>query len=115
MHAGPNTLREHIDAVTNTMRDHRDAMIEALERELPDARTYRAGGGYFLWVELPPHVCAEALARRAIGHGVEVTPGRLCFPEDDPGHFLRLSFSLADPDDIKEGIRRLGAAYREIS
>lgn len=110
-----NKLQEHIDAVTNSMRQHRDIMIGALEKHLPDAKVRRTSGGYFLWVELPPHVCGDALADRAIKHGVEVTSGRLCFPEEDPGKFLRLSFSLSDPAQIEEGIDRLGAAYRELT
>lgn len=110
-----NKLQAHIDTVTNAMRDHRDAMTEALAEHLPDAKVRRTNGGYFLWVELPCHVSGEALTRRAIEHGVEVTSGRLCFPEDDPGNFLRLSFSLADTDQIREGIARLGNAYRELA
>lgn len=110
-----NKLQEHIDVVTDTMRRHRDQMIAALAKEMPAAKVRRANGGYFLWVELPAHVSGDAVAQCAIGHGVEVTSGRLCFPDEDPGHYLRLSFSLADPAQISEGIARLGAAYREIA
>lgn len=110
-----NKLQSHIDTVTNAMRDHRDTMVAALKEHLPNANVRRTNGGYFLWVELPREMSGEALAARAIDHGVEVTSGRLCFPEDNPGNFLRLSFSLADPEQIKEGIARLGKAYRELA
>ena len=110
-----NKLQQHIDEVTDAMRSHRDVMVAAIGKYLPDAMVRRTEGGYFLWLELPQNISGEELSRRAIAHGVEVTPGRLCFPEEDPGHFLRLSFSLADPEQIKEGIARLGEAYREMT
>ncbi|MEM9027558.1 MAG: PLP-dependent aminotransferase family protein [Pseudomonadota bacterium] len=109
-----NKLRAHIDTVTRHMHAHRDAMIAALRAELPDAKVRTPEGGYFLWAELPAHVSSDAVVQRAIAHGVEVGSGRLCFPEEDPGHFLRFSYSLADVDQIHDGIRRLGAAYREV-
>ena len=110
-----NKLHEHIDVVRERMRIHRDAMIEALAEFLPDATVRRPEGGYFLWAELPAGVSGDALAARAVEHGVEVGTGRLCFPEEDPGNFLRFSYSFVEPDTIREGIRRLGAAYRDMA
>jgi len=46
---------------------------------------------------------------------VEVSSGRVCFPDDDPGHFQRLANSFVGPDQIRAGIRQLGTTYREIS
>jgi len=57
----------------------------------------------------------DALAERALAHNVEVSAGRVCFPDADPGNFLRLAYSFVGPDEIAEGIRRLGAAFREIA
>lgn len=105
-------LVEHIDLVTTHMRAHRDAMVEALAEHLPQARVRRPNGGYFLWAELPEGVSADAIAARAVEHGVEIGSGRLCFPNEDPGHFLRFSYSLVPPDTLRDGIRRLGEAYR---
>jgi len=108
-------LIEHIGVVRDRMRLHRDAMIEALAEHLPDAKVRRPEGGYFLWAELPEGVSGDALAAKAVEHGVEVGSGRLCFPEDDPGNFLRFSYSLVEPDTIREGARRLGSAYRDMA
>jgi len=109
-----NKMRRHIDELSQQMRLHRDAMIGALADELPDAQVCRPEGGYFLWVELPDGVSAEAVAARAVTHGVEVTPGRACFPDADPGNYLRLAYSFVGTDDIRKGIRRLGMAHREV-
>jgi len=109
-----NKLTEHINLVTEHMRVHRDAMIDALAEFLPDAKVRRPEGGYFLWAELPEGVSGEALTAKAVEHGVEVGSGRLCFPNEDPGNFLRFSYSYVDPETIREGIRRLGAAYHDM-
>ena len=109
-----NKMRRHIDELSQQMRLHRDAMIGALADELPDAQVRRPEGGYFLWVELPKGVSAEAVAARAVIHGVEVTLGRACFPDVDPGNYLRLAYSFVGTDDIRKGIGRLGMAYREV-
>lgn len=109
-----NKMRRHIDELSQQMRLHRDAMIGALADELPDAQVCRPEGGYFLWVELPDGVSAEVVAARAVIHGVEVTPGRACFPDVDPGNYLRLAYSFVGTDDIRKGIGRLGMAYREV-
>lgn len=110
-----NKMQEHIDLVTNEMRLHRDAIVEALAEHLPDARIRRPEGGYFLWAELPEGVSGDEVAAKAVEHGVEIGTGRICFPEEDPGNFLRFSYSYVDPDQLREGIRRLGAAYREVT
>ena len=107
-----NKLAEHIDMVTESMRDHRDAMVEALAEHLPEAEVRKPNGGYFLWARLPEGQSGDALAAKAVEFGVEVGSGRLCFPNEDPGNFIRFAYSYVDPDTIREGIKRLGQAYR---
>jgi 2-aminoadipate transaminase len=109
-----NKMREHIAVVSDRMRVHRDAMVDALAEHLPEATVRAPQGGYFLWVELPEDVSGDTVAARAIDHGVEVSSGRVCFPNEDPGHHLRLAYSFVGPDAIRDGIKRLGAAYREV-
>lgn len=107
-----NRLSEHIDDLAQEMRKHRDAMVGALAESLSDARVRAPGGGYFLWLELPQHVSAEALAKRAVEYGVEASSGRLSFPGRDPGNFMRLAYSYPSIDQIQAGIRSLAAAYQ---
>ena len=109
-----NKLALHVDEVSGHMAAHRDVLVAALRREIPDAKIRSPEGGYFMWVELPEHVSAEAVAAKGIEHGVEVSPGRVCFPEADPGHFLRMAYSYNSPDVLEDGARRLGAAYRAV-
>ncbi len=93
-----NKLAEHIDLVTDHMREHRDAMVEALDEFLPEAKVDPPSGGYFLWAELPESNSGDYVASRAVEHGVEVGSGRLCFPNENPGNFLRFAYSLVPPE-----------------
>ena len=108
-----NKMRRHVDELATQMRLHRDTMIDSFAEHLPDARIRRPDGGYFLWAELPDGVDAERVVERGVEHGVETSTGRLCFPEDAPGNFLRLSYSFPPVEQIKDGVARLGAAYAE--
>jgi 2-aminoadipate transaminase len=85
-------------------------MLEALERELPDARWSKPQGGYFVWLELPEGGDAGALLEHATAAGVTFVPGA-----DFGGtpNTARLAFSFVSPDEIREGVRRLAALVRE--
>ena len=108
-----NEMARHVDELSAEMRRHRDAMVDAFREFLPEAEVRVPQGGYFLWAALPEGTDAEAVARVALSHGVEVSSGRLCFANDVPGHHLRLAYSFVDVEAIREGVRRLGAACRE--
>ena len=109
-----NKMGLHIAEVSQHMKAHRDAMIDALAKALPGAMVRKPEGGYFLWVELPEGMSGDALAARGVAHGVEVSPGRVCFPTAAAGNYLRLAYSFVGPDTIRDGIRRLGIAYKEL-
>ena len=106
-------MAKHIGDLSVEMRGHRDAMVDAFREFLPEARVRAPQGGYFLWAALPEGTDAEALAGLALTHGVEVSSGRLCFPNDVPGHHLRLAYSFVGVEAIGEGVRRLGDAWKE--
>jgi 2-aminoadipate transaminase len=100
----------NLERVSALLRVRRDAMLEALANELPDARWSRPQGGYFVWLELPEGADAGALLERATASGVTFVPG-----VDFGGapNTARLAFSFVSPDEIREGVRRLGALVRE--
>jgi 2-aminoadipate transaminase len=100
----------NLERVAMLLGARRDAMLEALARELPDARWSRPQGGYFIWLELPEGCDAGALLERATAAGVTFVPGT-----DFGGapNTARLAFSFVSPDEIKEGVRRLAALVRE--
>lgn len=96
-------------------RERRDAMLAALAKHLPDGfRWSRPEGGMFVWVEGPPGLDSRALLQRAVTrHKVAFVPGQAFFADGSGQATMRLSFSLASPAVIHEGVARLAAAIAD--
>jgi DNA-binding transcriptional MocR family regulator len=96
-------------------RERRDALMAALERHL--AGEYEAatpGGGHHVWVTLTRPVEERVLYAEAVRHGMSFTPGGAVTAERRQRTSLRLSFSLLEPAELEEGVRRLARALREV-
>jgi DNA-binding transcriptional MocR family regulator len=105
----------HIEASNPFYRERRDLLMELLEKHL--AGEYRAevpAGGHHVWMQLLRPVDERALYREAVRAGVTFTPGGTVTVERTPLTSLRLSFSLVDPPELDEGVRRLARAIREL-
>jgi DNA-binding transcriptional MocR family regulator len=103
-------LEANLERIRPLLASRRDAMLEALERELPEARWSRPDGGYFIWLELQEGTDSAALLERAGSAGVSFVPGT-----DFGGapNTARLAFSFVSPDEIREGVRRLATLVAE--
>jgi 2-aminoadipate transaminase len=102
-------LEAHIAEGRQLYKARRDAMLDALETTFQvETKWTRPGGGFFLWLDLPVEVSGHAVADAALAEGVSVFPGSIFYPNADGGsNGLRLSFSNATPERIREGIQRL--------
>ena len=109
---GPN-----LERVSGLLRDRRDAVLEALARELPEDATWtQPDGGYFVWVELPSGPPCDELLAEAEDAGVTFVKGTDFYPDGRDGErALRLAFSFVSPDEISDGVARLGALARAAS
>jgi 2-aminoadipate transaminase len=89
-------------------------MLEALEREMPeDASWTRPAGGYFVWLDLPSGPPSSDLLAEAEKAGVTFVKGTDFFPGGRGGErALRLAFSFVSPDEIADGVSRLGNLVR---
>ena len=86
-------------------------MLAAMEEHFPEGVTWtRPQGGMFLWVKLPEHVDASELMKAALKEKVAFVPGTPFYPNGGGKNAMRLNYSNAQPDKIKEGIKRLGRA-----
>jgi DNA-binding transcriptional MocR family regulator len=95
-------------------RGQRDALLAGLAAHLPDTASWsRPGGGYFVWVRLPPGLTADELLPVAAARGVAFLPGHRFFLDDTgaPGA-LRLAFSMHPPKTLETATARLGDAIR---
>jgi len=93
------------------------AMCDTLRAELGDGIEFtQPGGGLFVWARLTGArgqlKDAAELAKRAIDKGVAFVPGAPFYANNPDAATLRLSFATADVDKIKEGLGRLGQAFR---
>ncbi len=92
----------------------RERMLLAIKRHLPTgARVVPPQGGLFVWLRLPDGMSCEKLLPLACEEGVSFAPGSIFFPDGSDGEcYARLNFAVHPPEDIEEGIRRLGKAMR---
>jgi 2-aminoadipate transaminase len=110
-------LDEHVKLIRRVYRERRDAMLEALQAEFPSDVTWtHPQGGLFLWVTLPEGMDAQQLFAAAIQENVAFVPGDSFYApngaSDEGRRHMRLNFSAADPEKIREGVRRLGVAIK---
>jgi 2-aminoadipate transaminase len=104
----------NLERINGLLRARRDAMLEALAREFPDNASWtRPNGGYFVWVDLPSGPLTADLLVEAEAAGVTFVKGTDFFPGGKDGECaLRLAFSFVSPDEIAEGVERLGGLVR---
>jgi len=107
-------LDEHVRTIRQVYRQRRDAMLSALQEFFPPEVTWtHPAGGLFLWVTLPESMDCQALFEVALRENVAFVPGGCFYAGSDEGRrHMRLNFSCAQPEQIREGIRRLAVAVR---
>ncbi|MCX6393738.1 MAG: PLP-dependent aminotransferase family protein [Solirubrobacterales bacterium] len=105
---------EYMASLRRIYRDRRDVMLESLTSEMPEGTTWVSpAGGLFVWATLPDYIDTTDLLARALRENVAFVPGRAAWVNGDGGSSLRLNFSGADSDRIREGIRRIGMVVGE--
>ena len=104
-------IDEHVKLIRSIYKERRDAMLQALNDYFPPEVSWtKPHGGLFLWVTMPPGVDSAKLLDSALRQDVAFVPGDPFFPKGDEGSHMRLNFSNAKPEMIREGIRRLSIA-----
>ncbi len=104
----------HVEKIRACYREKRDRMLDALERYMPEGvRWTRPEGGLFLWVTLPEGVDTERMFPKALERKVAYVIGAPFFVDGTGRNTMRLSFAIATPEEIEEGIRRLAEVVKE--
>jgi GntR family transcriptional regulator / MocR family aminotransferase len=106
----------HLRRSCQIFRKRRDVMIASIQRYLPvDVRFDPPQGGLFIWLQLPRGIVSEDLLSLAWEEGVDFAPGNPFFPDGTQGSdWLRLNFVAQEPDQIEEGIKRLGKSVKRM-
>lgn len=104
-------LDAHIMDIVEKYREQRDVMLETMSRTFPQGVSWTVPeGGMFLWVTLPDGVDAAKLLPVAVEEEkVAFVPGSPFYADETGSNTMRLNFSNATPEIIREGIGKLGA------
>jgi len=108
-------LDKHVKLIRRIYRERRDVMLQALKDFFPPSVTWtHPQGGLFLWVTLPTGFDMQTLFKSALEQNVAFVPGDSFYANDgrEGCRHMRLNFSNAAPEQIREGIRRLAAAVK---
>jgi 2-aminoadipate transaminase len=109
-------LDKHVKLIRKVYSERRDVMLQALKEFFPPTVTWtHPKGGLFLWVTLPAGLDIEAVFQSGLEQNVAFVPGNSFYandPEEGSRH-MRLNFSNATPEQIREGIRRLSEAVKK--
>ncbi|MFE9838387.1 PLP-dependent aminotransferase family protein [Streptomyces sp. NPDC005551] len=106
-------LDAHVARVADAYRERRDAMLAGITDALPDGSTWtRPAGGMFLWARLPGSCDTTDLLRRVVEQDVAYVPGAPFHAGPPDRATLRLCFVTQTPEEIGEGLRRLGRGLR---
>jgi 2-aminoadipate transaminase len=107
-------MEEQILKVRSYYRQQRDLMLRNIETYFPeDIHFTRPKGGMFLWVTLPKEKNALPLLEEAVKRGVAFVPGEPFFAKGGGKNTLRLSYSVATPEQVEKGIKSLGELLNE--
>jgi 2-aminoadipate transaminase len=106
--------QQYVRSLIEIYRRRRDVMLDSLAEHFPrEAEWTHPEGGLFIWATLPDYIDTTDLLARALEEHVAFVPGRAAFVDGRGGSSMRLNFSGADEDEIREGIRRIGEVVRE--
>jgi DNA-binding transcriptional MocR family regulator len=99
------------------LRRRRDVALQATEDYFPKGTTwYIPQGGLYLWVELPSNgPTAPELFITGIQMDVAFAIGSMFYTGEGGSHAMRLNYGIHKPEDIREGFRRIGEAWKDLA
>ncbi len=106
-------IHDHVRQLRGVYKTRRDAMLAALESYFPEEGKWnRPQGGLFLWAWIPGDIDTNEFLKLAMSEArVAYVPGIAFYPRGNQvggQNSMRLNFSNATPEQIEEGIERLG-------
>jgi len=107
-------LDRHIPLIIASYRERAGAMLAAMDRFFPSSvRWVPPEGGMFVWCMLPKGMSAAKLFKKAIEAKVAFVAGHVFHANGGGDETLRLNFTNSTPEQIEEGIKRLGKVFRK--
>jgi 2-aminoadipate transaminase len=104
----------HVERIRCAYGERFAVMNECLRQFMPaNFHWTHPEGGMFLWVTCPEGINTNQLMLEAVKRKILFVPGQDFFPDASGQRYMRLNFSNSTPEQIREGIGRLGAVARE--
>lgn len=93
----------------------KNVMVSSFEEFMPNGVTWtNPDGGLFLFLRLPEQFDTRELFDLAIKENVAFVIGEAFHSDGSGKNTMRLNFSFASDEKIREGVRRLAAAIRRL-
>ena len=106
--------RDQIASFCEVYKVRRDAMLESLSEYFPQEATWtKPGGGFYVWVNLPPEIDTKAMMPKAIVAKVAYVPGTAFYADGFGSWSMRLSYCHPTPERIREGVKALGHVVKQ--
>ena len=106
----------HLRKMHRLYRKRMRVALNAMKLHLPENVTWtEPEGGYTIWGSLgKSYVSEKTFKETLLKHRVMVSPGHYYFSQSHPRKHFRLSIATLNEEEIREGIKRLGKALREL-
>ena len=106
--------RDQIASFCELYKVRRDAMLESLELHFPASATWtKPGGGFYVWVNLPPEIDTKLMMPKAIVAKVAYVPGTAFYADGFGTWAMRLSYCHPTPERIREGVKALAGVVKQ--
>ena len=97
---------EHINTIRSIYYERYQFTLKLIKELMPPTvKCDEPNGGLALWLELPSGISANRVVALALQQKVLVTAGTPFFVRQAVDRYLRISFALAQPTEIKKGLR----------
>ena len=108
-------LDENVNRLRNEYEHRASVMQGSLQAEFGEEIGYvPPAGGYYFWLTFPEGFDSDLFLPFAEREGVSFRPGNAFSESRRFSQNLRLTYTLFETEELREGIRRLAAAYNKM-
>lgn len=107
-------LDSHIRSVVSVYRNNCRTMCDLLDDLLPDLTHTNPEGGMFLLAVLPKGISSRRVFEEGIRRKVAVLPGQPFYIDGGGDDVIRMNYSAASEDQIREGMGRLQRVFASL-
>ncbi|MEQ7050110.1 PLP-dependent aminotransferase family protein [Paenibacillaceae sp. P-4] len=108
-------MQQHLEKLRIALQIRRDVMEEELSAAPIDWKWTTPQGGLNIWLRLPSDISCGALLHNCFQQSISFVPGHICDPLNDMQSWIRLSYSLMNEIQIREGIQQLAQIAQRVA